>query len=407
MFFETDLLRKTREHAESLLSERTTGRFPYHNLDHTREVVEAANEIGKRSGLDKKDLETVLIAAWMHDTGYCNQVTEHEEAGAELARDFLQQNGSGPHRIEKVVHCIRATKMPQQPEGLLAEVLCDADLYHLATAEYPRKTEMMRQEFATVKSQPISEEEWEEINVRFLRDHVYFTAYGKTELQPRQDKNLRKLEKKIRQRRASTELPSGAAEELVKENQKLKAKLEKEKNKLGRGVETMFRTTSTNHYQLSDMADNKANIMISINAIMVSLIVSVMIRKFEEFPNLILPTAILTTVCLLTIVFAVLATRPRFTSGVFTREDIHNRKANLLFFGNFHRMNLEDYEWGMLEIMKDSNLLYTSMIHDIYFLGKVLGRKYSLLRISYTIFMYGFVFSVLCYAVALTFFPVY
>ena len=405
MFVETDLLKRTREHAESLLSECTVGQFLPHNLDHTREVVEAANEIGKRSGLDQKDLETVLIAAWMHDTGYCNQVTGHEEASAQLARDFLEQNHAEPHQIEKVVSCIRATKMPQRPESLLAEVLCDADLRHLATEEYPQKTEMMRQEVARLEDRPISEEEWEKINVRFLRDHVYFTEYGRTELQPRQDKYLRKLEKKIRQRAAPAELPAADAEELRKENRKLKAKLE-EKDP-GRGVETMFRTTSTNHYRLSDMADNKANIMISINAIMVSLIVSVMIRKFEEFPNLILPTAILTTVCLLTIVFAVLATRPRFTSGVFTREDVHNRKANLLFFGNFHRMSLEDYEWGMQEILKDGRLLYTSMIHDIYFLGKVLGRKYGLLRISYTIFMYGFVFSVVCYAVALIFFPVY
>jgi hypothetical protein len=167
----------------------------------------------------------------------------------------------------------------------------------------------------------------------------------------------------------------------------------------------MFRTTSVNHLQLSAMADSKANIMISINSIIVSLLVSVLIRKFEEFPYLILPTAILTTVCLITIVFAVLATRPNVSSGIFNREDIALKKTNLLFFGNFHRMNLEDYEWGMRQTMADSDLLYASMIKDIYFLGRVLGKKYHLLRISYTVFMFGFVLSVLAYALALFFSP--
>jgi hypothetical protein len=106
-----------------------------------------------------------------------------------------------------------------------------------------------------------------------------------------------------------------------------------------------------------------------------------------------------------TIIFAVLATRPNVTKGTFTREDIQQKKANLLFFGNFHRMNLGDYEWGMKELMRDREFLYSSMIRDIYFLGVVLGKKYRLLRISYNIFMYGFVVAVLSFAIAVLFFP--
>jgi hypothetical protein len=68
-------------------------------------------------------------------------------------------------------------------------------------------------------------------------------------------------------------------------------------------------------------------------------------------------------------------------------------------------MSLEEYEWGMKELMKDSNYLYSSLIKDIYFLGVVLGRKYKLLRISYSIFMFGFVISVLAFAIAIFFFP--
>ena len=97
--------------------------------------------------------------------------------------------------------------------------------------------------------------------------------------------------------------------------------------------------------------------MISINAIIISILMSVMIRKFEDYPNLILPTTILVIVSLLTIVFAVLATRPNVTKGRFTKDDIISKRTNLLFFGNFFRMELKDYEWGIDQLMKDSELL--------------------------------------------------
>lgn len=186
---------------------------------------------------------------------------------------------------------------------------------------------------------------------------------------------------------------------------KLKEKVKKAKElKPDRGIETMFRTTSKNHMELSAIADNKANIMISINSIILSVMVSVLIRKLEEYPHLTVPSIMLTVVCLTTIVFAVLATRPNVSKGKFERIDIVNKETNLLFFGNFHKMSLKDYQWGMKEMLKDADYLYGSMIKDIYFLGTVLGKKYRLLRISYTIFMFGFVISILAFVVAELFF---
>ncbi|UII27854.1 DUF5706 domain-containing protein [Fulvivirga maritima] len=175
--------------------------------------------------------------------------------------------------------------------------------------------------------------------------------------------------------------------------------------KPGRGIETMFRITSKNHLTLSGMADNKANIMISINSIILSVLVSLLFRKLDDYPNLIIPGIMMVAVCLTTIVFAVLATRPNISSGTFTREDIESRKTNLLFFGNFHSMELDNYMWGMQEMMKDSDFLYGSMIKDIYFLGIVLGKKYRMLRKSYTIFMFGFVAAVIAFIIAFVFFP--
>lgn len=101
-----------------------------------------------------------------------------------------------------------------------------------------------------------------------------------------------------------------------------------------------------------------------------------------------------------TIIFAILSTRPKVTKGVFSRQDIENQKVNLLFFGNFYKMPLEEYQWAMNEMMKDKDYLYNSMIKDLYYLGVVLEKKYRLLRLTYNFFMIGIIVSVIAFVIA-------
>ena len=104
-------------------------------------------------------------------------------------------------------------------------------------------------------------------------------------------------------------------------------------------------------------------------------------------------------VCLGSMVYATLSTRPKITEGRFTREDIEKKRSNLLFFGNFYRMKIEDYHWGMMEMIKDSDFLYSSMTRDLYWLGIVLAKKYRYLSQCYKVFMYGMIVAVLSFAV--------
>ena len=128
---------------------------------------------------------------------------------------------------------------------------------------------------------------------------------------------------------------------------------------------------------------------------------SVLAKKIAENSYLIIPTALLMIICLTTIVFAILTTKPKITHGIFTREQVTNKEANLLFFGNFHNMSIGDYEAGIREIMYDKDYLYKSMTRDIFFLGKVLAVKYKLLRMGYNTFMYGLIASVLAFSVCI------
>jgi len=108
---------------------------------------------------------------------------------------------------------------------------------------------------------------------------------------------------------------------------------------------------------------------------------------------------ILLFVCLISLVLAILSTRPIVTSGFVSREDVLNKKGNLLFFGNFYKMELDDYLWSMRHLMNDTSYLYDTLVRDIYHLGKVLGKKYHYLRLCYTVFMFGMIISVLSFII--------
>ncbi|WP_338039089.1 Pycsar system effector family protein [Maribacter litopenaei] len=168
----------------------------------------------------------------------------------------------------------------------------------------------------------------------------------------------------------------------------------------------MFRVTLKNHITLSDIADTKANILLSVNAIIISLALSNLIPKLDNPSNdyLIYPTVIFVLFSVISMILAVLATRPNVTSGEFTKEDVAKKKVNLLFFGNFHKMSLPDYEWAINELVKDRDYIYSSLTKDLYFLGIVLDKKYRLLRWIYTTFMIGMIISVIAFAVSFKFF---
>jgi predicted metal-dependent HD superfamily phosphohydrolase len=397
-------INKVREDVFKIFVENAPPENVYHNERHTTEVVLAAREIAGAEGIDEDDLELLLIAAWYHDAGCVKSCKDHEDISISYAKKFLTANDFPPERIEKVISLIKATKMPQNPKNPLEEVLCDADLHHLGTKQFKEKGELLYLELKRRGEINFNEEQWYEHSIGFLNNHNYFTNYAKETFGAQKIINMAKLEKKLiklKKKNKDTELKESKIE-IEKEKIENKRKAEKES---GRGVETMFRNVMRTHVSFSSMADNKANIMISVNTLVLTIIVSIMIRKLDTNPQLIIPTALLTLTSLVALVFAILVTRPKVTAGIFTKDDIHKKKANLLFFGNFYNMDFNDFGWGMREMMNDKDYLYDSMIKDFYYLGQVLGKKYIQLRYSYTFFMYGIIISVIAYAIAFFLFP--
>ncbi|NIG51864.1 Pycsar system effector family protein [Chitinophaga sp. Cy-1792] len=394
----------------------------YHNLVHTQAVVNAAGQIAAHYHLQDDELTAVYVAAWFHDEGYLEgEGKVHEQNGAQQAVLFLQQQGASDTLQQMVKGCILATKMPQSPKNLIEQIVCDADLFHLGTKEYADRAKLLRHEIELIHQKEINRIDWLRGNIKFLTEHQYWTDYARTLLKQQKEDNIRQLQKKLDKRleeeskaekktvetaeTTDTTASTPTTQPLTRINRPGNKEKEKVK-KPERGVETMFRITSTNHIRLSSMADSKAHIMITVNSIIISILLSVLIRRLEDYPNFLIPSILFITTSVVTVIFAVLATRPNVTSGTFTREDISRKDANLLFFGNFYRMKLEEYEWGMKQMMNDADFLYSSMTRDVYHLGVVLGKKYKLLRISYNVFMFGLIASVLAFLIAAIFFPV-
>ena len=390
------LSKEVEEHVVKYFQSHRDSQLPYHNLDHTRGVVKAAMQIADHSQLNERDFFIVITAAWFHDVGYFHGVENHEKKGAEIAQDFLYRLDVDKETIQTICDCILASTLPQKAQTKLEEIVCDADLFHLGTDDFLEKNKLIRKEMENRKGHSISKNEWRKSTIQFLINHHYYTDYCQLLLNEKKKEHIERLRVKELKKnytideRVSTQTQNSAP---------LKKKEEKNKRP-DKGVETMFRISSSNNQRLSDMADNKAHIMISVSSIILSAIISLVLRKLDEYYYLAFPTYMILGVSILTIIYSIIATRPSLLKGSFTKHDLEEKKVNLLFFGNYYKMSFEDYTFGMEQLMNDSVYVYKTLIKDVYSQGIVLGHKYKLLRIAYNIFMYGLLTSVIAFVIA-------
>ncbi|WP_028892342.1 Pycsar system effector family protein [Tenacibaculum sp. 47A_GOM-205m] len=388
------LIEKTEQFVVDLLNESLDKNFVYHNIAHTQRVVEKILELIEGETFSEAEKQALILAAWFHDVGYTVNPDNHEEESVVIATDFLKNEEVSDEVIDEVSRLITTTKMGVSPNTEVEKILKDADCSHVGSKNYSDFNELLRKERELVCNRTIKDVEWDDANLNFLTKHRFYTSKASKLWEKQKSKNIAQLLKKKQKQ----------AQEAAKLKQK-KEELAYKKNKIElpeRGIETMFRVAMRNHITLSDIADTKANILLSVNAIIISMTLSTLIPKLDNPSNhyLIIPTIIFVFFTVVSIVLSVLATRPNVTEGKFTKEDVTNKKVNLLFFGNFHQMELLEFEWAMNEMMQDRDYLYGSLSKDLYFLGLVLNRKYKLLRITYTVFMIGILVSVIAFAVA-------
>ncbi|MFT5998260.1 MAG: hypothetical protein ACI81P_000713 [Neolewinella sp.] len=190
------MLVNVSEYCTALLQEYCA-RYPFHNLTHTKEVVENVQIIGQQLGITPAELEPVIIAAWFHDTGFKEAYDGHEAVSIRLATDFLRSKGYPEKELVIVINCIESTRMPQQPSGKLAEIIADADIFHISNQHFFYRKLLLRREWEIVYDKYYSDYEWHVLNLQFLLGHQFFTACGKQLLMDGQHMNERKMRQLI------------------------------------------------------------------------------------------------------------------------------------------------------------------------------------------------------------------
>ncbi|SFG75924.1 Predicted metal-dependent phosphohydrolase, HD superfamily [Pontibacter chinhatensis] len=384
------IVKQAGEYVFRLFKDRLSKKLVYHNYKHTFETVAEAQELGQRSKLTEDQLQDLALAAWFHDTGYVNTYDGHEEESIRIATEWLQEKGYPQERIDLIAGIIMATRHDLEPETLLQELLVDADMSNIGKETFFATAELLRVEWEIFRDKFFSDSEWEQFQMDFLLSTTFHTNQA--------------------QRKFASQLGLNIQEQRSRLSQQLEKKKEAEKKSRKtlaqpkRGIETMFRNTYRTHLNLSAIADNKANMMISLNAIIISVIITYLSAKtstvgtdYATHRTFIIPISILLLTTLGSVVFAIISAQPEVTSFRMKKKKDQRqdtRKVSLLFFGNFTKLPLEDFQAGMNDIMRDKKSLYNNMITDIYYLGEVLNRKYKILRISYTIFMIGLVLTV-------------
>ncbi len=375
----------------ALLEEKLTEDHRYHNVQHTFNVRDAAREIATAMELSEEEFELLDLACLFHDTGFTQTYEGHEAISGQIARKFLEQKNYPEEKINTVLTLIDATFPSKQPLTVLEEVIKDADLSNLASENYLDMLKDLRYEWATFLNSIYSDEEWFKMNYKFVKKHHYFTAAARG-IFGYQVKTNRERLKELRGR-----FDLGKAKSKKTDTKPVKQDL----SNLSVGYITgsksaqmMFKTSLRNHLDLSTLADNKANIMLSVNALIITIAMPLAASYVKSNIYLLIPMGSLLATCLLSMIFATLATRPIKMMGYTGQESIREGKSNLFFFGNFYKMSFEEYHQGMSQVISKEESLEGSIMRDLYYLGRSLGMKYRQLRICYTIFMWGIIATV-------------
>lgn len=380
-------------------------RVVYHDVGYAKRLIDNIQTICQAKEIPDFNDKWSEIAAWLYTSMFSDVELKEGEGGedgftqayAELLEQkhvpFLQKAGASSEAIEYIVDLLRFPNPNEKIEPKPSQGLFnDAIMMDFIDAGGKDRLRTFYKETLLVDF-GLGRGEFYDIVIKYLIHYEPYTGYAKENIQPQTLKLISTLEKEKKNLRKREEIV--IKKELAVSDEELKQLRKNLKSAEGkdiRGIQTMFRTTSRNHYTLNQMVDRKANIMITVNSIILSVAIGGAFTRNELTDiTVMVPILILTIASVFSIVTAISAIRPDKTHGKFTVEDIRNKEGNLLFYGNFHNMPYRDYEWGMLEKLNDSNFLYTSMIKDLYFLGKTLHRKYRYIRTSLNVFLIGIV----------------
>lgn len=387
------LVKKTEKYIKNLLAEQMNKNFLFHTQGYAKKTIGKTEKILEESEVSKDDRNEILIATCFIHAGYAVDYNKHIEESVQLASNYLQNNNVDKDKIDKVLYLIRSAWNNKEPKSVSEKIVKDVRTWFYASEDFEEMLQLLRLELENFDKSVPDMDTWRLDYVEELRvKHRFYTEYAKENWQEEKEDNILSLISRLQKA------------EKTERKEVLKAKLKDESPQ--RAIQSLYRIELRNHIKLSDIADTKANILLSVNAIIISLLLANLLPKLDTPSNsyLIYPTVIFVLFSIASMIMSVLATRPKVDNADVVENEINKKDTNYLFFGNFHTMNVKDFKSKIRDIIKSQDTIYDSLSMDLYYLGKVLQEKYRLLRWTYTIFIIGIILSVVAFGFALKYY---
>lgn len=338
--------------------------------------------LSTQAGLAKEDQMTVHFAALFLYTGAPFSISANERGSFEKVNEFLKSQQVDNNAIEAIDACIQSVMPPQVPLEIPGQVLCDA-LNSLLTEKSRKPLEEIQWLIPGFNMEGEEQDQFQ-VLLGHLKQIVFFTVPAKNTF----DKPLQKKIDLIKSIKFNAEGIEDH-ELVVKSNSKMDLQVEP---KPDRGAATLFRNASREHIAMLSIVHQKSGFLLSFNSILLSVVLSILSTKLNDFPHLLIPTVFLVVTCLGTIVFTILATKPMIIKN--RKDPLARDTFNAMFFGHYVHLDWQEYSNQILSITKDVDSMVEVLSKNIYYQGVVLDKKYRLLAIAYKIFLIGLIVSV-------------
>jgi len=380
----------------------------YHDIKFAHRLSDLADRLAPKCNLSQDEILLSKIILWFYACGFNNlKVTVRKDSftsnnienSIQSAELFFRNQKYPDDFQEKIKNSISRLRFGSTPIKAYEKFAADLNFKELMGGKNGEHLKKYYEEWL-LHDVPLGKMGWFDLALTLIPRFSFHHDGLIRKLEEQKANMIKGIKKDKKDLAGRSELVLKKELDISDEElKKLKKTMKKISGKDDRGLQTIFRTTSRNHYTLNQMVDTKASIMISINTIILSLIIGTNMDFMEQTLMHSIPSLCLIITSALSITFAIMSIRPNQTQGEFTIDEIRNKKGNLLYFGNFHNMHLRDYEWGMMQMFNDSDYLYGSMIRDIYFLGVALNKKFQTFRKSLNAFLIGLLISTIVFVV--------
>ncbi|HWE22731.1 MAG TPA: Pycsar system effector family protein [Myxococcales bacterium] len=383
---DSEIVRLAAQHVFDLFS-GANGDFPliFHGYERSRGLVDDCRDIAKGNDLNSRRGDVLLLSAWFHDAAYAVTSDGSKEKSIELARGFLKSHRQTEGLADAVAACLGSTDRDDDHGDLENEVLHDALLAPLASKDFIEEAELLRLEEQNRSGKTYSDVEWTRRLIEHLQKNPYRTRWAKLEYDGGRARNLSRLYKLLRRQ--------------LDEATEQKAEEAKSSKNAGRTVEGLFGDLTRNLLRTLSIADRRTATMIHVNAIMITIVVGLVMRKIEEHRNLILPTIVLLAVNLAVVVMSIVSMRAGRELR-YAREEMPVHDANLLVTTNNVKIHLSDFMRRMENLVGDPAALQKELFEYLYFLRNLLIYRKRNLQLSYDVFIYGLAGSIILFTVA-------